>query len=75
MAKAKLTPWFPGYVKPARMGVYERQIEGRIVFSYWDGGYWGPSQYDKDEAYYFRGLHSWFQTHPWRGLAEQPKEK
>ena len=39
----KLTQWFPGDVKPVRVGVYERlyfreQLETR--YSYWNGEEW-----------------------------------
>lgn len=38
-----LTPWFPGQVKPARPGVYEREYAGPPGgpwFSEWTGAQW-----------------------------------
>jgi hypothetical protein len=36
-----LTPWFPGGVKPARKGVYQRRMHTGVAYSYWTGRHWG----------------------------------
>ena len=65
----KLTPWFPGTVKPVRAGVYERQyfreqLETR--YSYWNGEewlVWGRTPNMAKEESRISGL----QNLPWRG--------
>ena len=64
----KLTPWFPGTVKPMRVGVYERAYgEDDFLYCHWDGKYWyawamTPKQAEK--AYALSAL----QNLPWRGV-------
>ena len=66
----KLTPWFPGTVKPVRVGVYERQyslMRSERLYCHWDGKYWyawamTPKQAEK--AYTLSAL----QNLPWRGV-------
>jgi len=80
-SKIKLTPWYPGNVKPARAGVYEvkRRIARCAIYRYFDGKRWYYGGVDpKDAMYEFRIWkrfpHS--QTPPkqqWRGLARKPK--
>ena len=69
----KLTPWFPGDVKPVRVGHYERDWDGdgnalKLSPDFWNGDSW--------EAVYFVGDRERSkytpQDHPWRGLAEKP---
>lgn len=68
--KQKLTPWFPGRVKPARIGLYQRDYEDNTCTDmpdFWDGKNWilcvefgekiGPAT---------------SQRRPWRGLAVKP---
>jgi len=43
-----LTPWFPGDVRPARPGVYQRQSRD---YSYWDGRHWHAERPDMKTAY------------------------
>lgn len=66
----KLTPWFPGDVKPVREGVYERfWCEGDSPnYSYWNGSSWGlltdtPTQARRN----MRHVSAW-QDMPWRGV-------
>lgn len=42
--KQKLTPWFPGSVKPVRRGLYERKnsLYGTKM-GYWNGHEWRDS--------------------------------
>jgi hypothetical protein len=72
MDNVKLTPWFPGTVKPVRPGVYETAYRGIRWFRKWDGNRWyvgdeTPSVAWKEKS---RTAVTGF---PWRGLAEEPK--
>lgn len=67
----KLTPWYPGDVKPVRVGVYERlYYDGeRTCFSRFDGASWRAGW-----AGIYRAQDDWwprssYQDLPWRGLA------
>jgi hypothetical protein len=59
----KLTPWFPGEVKPYRPGVYECQwrpiqFMGGRWFNEWDGKQWRYGCYSaKDHAHLFKRKH------------------
>lgn len=79
MRKDKLTPWFPGNVKPARKGVYQRDWldGGPLWFSYWNGKTWNSGDDTTEGAAcpvnkYWKSNH---QKLPWRGLAQDPKAK
>lgn len=79
MSKPKLTPWFPGHIKPVHVGVYPTRLlandEGRVIddgFAHWDGKFWG-SNYDTPEEAAEAAQPPGYQNKPWRGLAEQPK--
>lgn len=69
----KKTPWFPGHVKPARKGVYERKGFGG-TYSEWDGKRWLLGANDVDAASDWgdwprrEDRRSFWQDHPWRGL-------
>lgn len=81
VSKEKVTPWFPGAVKPARKGVYQRdyiddvRLIDDIRFNYWDGRNWRwPARSAELAADFNEGwLKSGFQSLPWRGLASDPK--
>ena len=36
----KVTPWFNGSVRPVYVGFYQRERNGIIIYSYWDGRFW-----------------------------------
>lgn len=75
MAAPKLTPWFPGSVKPVRVGVYERDYDrGYPVYSRWDGKHWLWTYDSSRQAAIEQGKLSPFQNIPWRGLAEEHKQ-
>lgn len=66
----KLTPWFPGDVKPVRAGYYERDWDGDgnrfgLLSDYWDGRAWRNVYRHQVMA---QARHS-TQNLPWRGLA------
>lgn len=70
-ARLKRSPWLPGEEKPARKGVYQRDINGSIIFSRWDGTWWrvgGPTVKAADKM---RLAKSSMQCQSWRGLAEK----
>lgn len=65
--KPKLTPWFDGDVKPARVGRYERDYypnEDVDPFDWWAGSEWRYSSPTGATAY--------DQVRRWRGLASNP---
>lgn len=66
------TPWFPGDIKPAHVGVYERQYNQAIGFTLWDGKAWkvgGASTPDGADTPH--AGESTFQELPWRGIARE----
>ena len=67
----KFSRWFPGHMKPARPGVYERNLV--YQYSYWDGLQWhlGGNLYD----HLYSTPPSWNQSASWRGLASDPEAK
>jgi hypothetical protein len=73
---AKLTPWFPGHIKPVRKGVYmQRDGVGEDTgYQYWDGALWSiwhPTINGAANAKHKAGrMH---QDDKWRGLASRPK--
>lgn len=79
MSKEKLTPWFPGNVKPLRKGVYERDWldDGPKWFSHWNGKTWraGDDIAEVAASAENTNLISDHQKLPWRGLAQDPKAK
>jgi hypothetical protein len=68
----KLTQWYPGTIKPAREGVYQKQLPTSIVYSRWWGGKWRALAMLADDAAR-QTQESAFAGRPWRGLAEEPK--
>ena len=76
----ELTPWFPGHIEPAHIGVYEIEdavstLLRRKCFQFWDGNHWGMCCSTKEEAALpvNATYHSIFQDSIWRGLAKAPK--
>ena len=63
----KLTPWFPGTVKPVRAGVYERQYGKETFYCLWDGEYWHTWAMTPKHAEKLHGF-SAMQSLPWRGV-------
>lgn len=75
---AKLTPWFPGHIKPVRVGVYQLPSGGgekETGFQYWNGSAWGMWTFTATTAYLFRGslANDMYQNDKWHGLAKEPK--
>jgi len=72
---SKFTAWFPGQIKPVRVGVYQ-QKNGFFEIGYqrWDGLSWfywfeTPEMAARSDCL----ASSMFQNDPWRGLASKPK--
>lgn len=74
MKKKNLTPWFDGSVKPARVGIYQRDYysnSSRRGWAYcrWDGYRWYSGHIDI--SYAFKAIYySPHQELPWRGIAK-----
>jgi len=74
VSKPKLTPWFSGDVKPARVGVYERiPTPETYPYAYWNGRVWMCSAITERDAKNHRDISSSHQHDKWRGLASNPK--
>lgn len=74
---AKLTDWFPAGVKPAQVGVYQRQVPPGVAdYSHWDGTCWRHGALSKDEAARRKDWGgSSYQDFDWRGLSSDPGAK
>ncbi len=74
--KRKVTHWFEGTVKPARRGVYQREVWGEVRYARWDGQKWHLSWATlRQAANYDRGVTGLQVMARWRGLAENPAKK
>ena len=69
----KTTPWYPGTVKPVRVGVYERwyPLSNEAFFSFWTGKFWRAGTKNINATFYER--ESDFQNFKWRGLTEKAR--
>ena len=69
------TDWFPGDVKPVRIGVYQqRNPDGHLGYQRWDGKFWYSWESTIDlAARATLVVDGSFQCDPWRGLANKPK--
>ncbi len=72
--KQNLTPWFPGHIKPVRVGLYQQLSKANqtIGYQYWDGEQWGSWCYSPELAYEHRfyKVHKEYQNDDWRGIAK-----
>lgn len=68
MKKLKLTRWFPGNIKPIRIGIYQRSYPTGIYYSQWNGESWGIGfaniSIAKAQSFYKSNL----QELHWRGV-------
>ena len=71
---SKYTPWFPGAVKPVRVGVYQQWCGyGRVIgYQHWNGNRWSAWAPTIKEALADAGCLVGANTGDWRGLAEKP---
>lgn len=70
----KLTPWYPGHIKPVRPGVYQQMCGHNRDLGYqrWDGKAWSRWAYTAEEV---ANLSCFLDCNdPWRGLAEDPSQ-
>jgi len=68
-----LTDWYDPKQKPTKIGVYQRDHDGRLWYSYWNGSYWGMTSAFADFAFQYRLQKSAYQEMPWRGLQRNPE--
>ncbi|MBJ9895265.1 hypothetical protein [Burkholderia cenocepacia] len=73
-----LTGWFPDFVDPKIVGVYE--VENIVYtetryFSYWNGTGWGWCMHSPDEAYRaaLNDPTKFTMHRSWRGLNKEPQ--
>lgn len=66
----KLTPWIVGRLKPVRVGVYQRESAYGVVYSYWNGRFWGMIKERNVLSEFERYAPSQWQDIPWRGVAK-----
>jgi hypothetical protein len=72
--KQKLTRWFPGYLTPVRVGIYQRYYDEGPHYCHWNGSVWSVGHlHIRDTDQYGKTIASPIQGIRWRGLAEQPK--
>lgn len=63
------TRWFPGYIKPTRVGVYQLQpFFGKYLYSHWNGSYWCMFGKTISDAIRMKNAKAFFQTYQWRGI-------
>lgn len=72
----KLTPWFPGHIKPVRKGVYQQFCgDGKkIGYQYWNGKYWLSWFSSVEIAANAKTQHvvsQCFQNDKWRGILKE----
>ena len=70
MTAHKLTPVFPGSVKPLRRGLYQRRYHTGRFYCYFDKT-WRFGGVDEKTAMHVRGWEAMSQSLPWRGLAKK----
>lgn len=78
--KAKLTPWFSGNVKPARVGFYEvghsRPLHhnNRLHLTGYPTRFWNGYNWITDDLFDKPSIFGKHETHQWRGLAQRPSK-
>lgn len=76
--KRKLTLWYPGHIKPERVGPYQvspnmkHRRGGPIFWAYWDGFQWGLASRTLEGAILIKRQISskFYQNRAWRGRTE-----
>jgi hypothetical protein len=71
MTAPKLSPVFPGHIKPVHAGPYKRKYPQGWRYCHFLG-YWRMSFCSPDAALNAGPAEASSQTLPWRGLAEKP---
>lgn len=70
--KVKLTDWYDGSQKPARVGVYQRKDNYGIIYAYWNK-HWYIGFTEKENALFWgnqAGKSKYQNDWPWRGIAK-----
>jgi hypothetical protein len=79
VSRRRTTEWLPGNVKPAHVGVYQRDYKSArfsvdrtigVAYCHWDGKRWSLFDATPRGAKLSEGVFSTNQSLPWRGLAE-----
>lgn len=74
MQESELTGWYPGVIKPVRVGVYQRKLlmirhyMPTESYSLWNGCCWNAWQSTPDDAMMPTNYASQYQELEWRGL-------
>ena len=72
----RLTPWFPGDVKPVRDGVYERKfLDSCGWYAMFYRGQWKSVRLSVQDAKEHRGASMQQAAYLWRGLAQDPNKR
>ena len=74
----KLTPWYPGHIKPVRVGAYDVGNDEKFFspwFFWWDGDKWSGFGDSPEAAYKYANTSLVVDirhqgTTPWRGIAK-----
>lgn len=67
----KLTPWYPGDVKPVRKGVYQTKVvDLGTGYQFWNGKRWSVWDETENWALYLKKLSSCYQEPKWRGVSK-----
>ena len=65
----KMTNWFPSYIKPVHVGVYQVDRDSNAA-AFWDGRFWGFADYSINKVINC-GDKSSYQHTEWRGFTEK----
>lgn len=68
--KLKVTEWFDGQTMPVHIGLYEIDVHGTQMWSYWNGQQFGWRCRRQEEAYKFGDNRAIIPVVKWRGLTK-----
>jgi hypothetical protein len=63
-----LTEWYPGDIKPIRIGIYQRKRNGIVIYSFWDGKEWKAGGETIRDALRMKVWIAVYQDAEWRGV-------
>jgi len=69
------TRWFSGNITPSIEGVYQRQRNGVVIYSYWDGKKWMSGGDSVEVCMELRKWEAFHQEALWRGLCQPTVEQ
>lgn len=67
----RMTPWYPYYTKPVRVGVYQIKLGELIHFSYWNGDCWANQESSNEKALILKECRAFNQYKTWRGFTKE----